>query len=68
MRRTPSVVPPCTGWLNAESRRPRWRLWLPRPTRGVYQDNNDTWLITDGHLIVVINTNGWIVTGIERQM
>jgi hypothetical protein len=41
---------------------------LPRPTRGVYQDNNDTWLITDGHLIVVINTNGWIVTGIERQM
>jgi hypothetical protein len=35
---------------------------------GVYQDNNDTWLITDGHLIVVINKNGWVVTGIKGQM
>jgi hypothetical protein len=38
------------------------------PDPGVYQDDNDTWLINNGYLIVVINKNAWIVTGIKGQM
>jgi hypothetical protein len=37
------------------------------PDPGVYQDGNDTWLVTDGILIVIINKNGWIVTGFGKD-
>jgi len=40
------------------------------PDPGTYQDENDTWLIMDPHtgLIVIINKNAYIVTGIKGQM
>lgn len=34
---------------------------------GIYRDDNDTWTVTDGQLIVVINKNAYIVTGIPGQ-
>jgi len=37
------------------------------PDPGVYQDRNDTWLVTDGILIVIINKNAWIVTGFGKD-
>jgi len=40
------------------------------PDPGTYQDDNDTWLIMDPRtgLIVIINKNAYIVTGIKGQM
>ena len=40
------------------------------PAAGTYQDENDTWLIMDRYtgLIVIINRNAYIVTGIKGQM
>jgi len=40
------------------------------PNPGTYQDDNDTWLIMDPltTLIVIINKNAYIVTGIKGQM
>jgi hypothetical protein len=40
------------------------------PATGTYQDDNDTWLIMDQYtgLIVIINKNAYIVTGIKGQM
>ena len=37
------------------------------PDPGVYQDRNDTWLVTDGILIVIINKNAYIVTGYGKD-
>lgn len=37
------------------------------PDPGVYNDDNDTWLVTDGIVIVIINKNGWIVTGYGKD-
>lgn len=39
---------------------------IASPDPGIFQDDNDTWLVTDGSLIVIIK-NGYIVTGIPGQ-
>jgi len=76
----PSAVPPrphyVAGYTNHALERMGQRgitkaqveALVASPDPGHYQDDNDTWLITDGHLIVIINKNAWIVTGIKGQM
>lgn len=40
---------------------------IASPIVGSYQDDNDTWLVTDGILIVIINKNAYIVTGYGKD-
>jgi hypothetical protein len=81
-RPVPSAVPPRPHYVagytaHALERMAQRRIskaqveaLVASPNPGTYQDDNDTWLIMDPYtgLIVIINKNAYIVTGIKGQM